>query len=45
MGEVISDEDSLNNILAVDITSGFIWGELNDQVTRWIHRINEHKCS
>ncbi len=29
-------------ILAVDLSSGFIWGELNDQVTKWIHRINEH---
>ncbi len=38
----ISDEESLNRIMAVDITSGFIWGELNDQVTRWIARINEH---
>ncbi|MCP4106225.1 MAG: hypothetical protein GY749_11915 [Desulfobacteraceae bacterium] len=39
---IISDEKSLNEILAVDISSGFIWGELNDQVTRWIKRINEH---
>ncbi len=38
----ITDEDALNNILAVDITSGFIWGELNDQVSRWIDRTNEH---
>ncbi len=45
MGEAVSDEDSLNKILAVDITSGFIWGELNEQVTRWIHRINEHKIT
>ncbi len=38
---VISDEETLNRILAVDISSGFIWGELHDQVTRWIQRINE----
>ncbi|MCP4128972.1 MAG: hypothetical protein GY753_18225, partial [Gammaproteobacteria bacterium] len=38
----IADEETLNEILAVDISSGFIWGELNDQVTRWIKRINEH---
>ncbi|MCP4404087.1 MAG: hypothetical protein GY801_43125, partial [bacterium] len=36
------DENALNTILAVDISSGFIWGELHDQVTRWIKRINEH---
>ncbi|HLC16278.1 MAG TPA: hypothetical protein VJL89_08645 [Thermodesulfovibrionia bacterium] len=41
----ISDEDVLNKILAVDLSSGFIWGELNDQVTRWIERINEHKIT
>ncbi|MCP4755977.1 MAG: hypothetical protein GY866_34385, partial [Proteobacteria bacterium] len=38
----IRDEESLNKILAVDLSSGFIWGELNDQVSRWIERINEH---
>jgi hypothetical protein len=37
----IYDEETLNEILAVDITSGFIWGELHDQVNRWIHRIND----
>ncbi|HHC24062.1 MAG TPA: hypothetical protein ENK58_01410, partial [Desulfobacterales bacterium] len=41
----VSDEKTLNEILAVDLSSGFIWGELNDQVTRWIERINEHKIT
>ncbi|MCP4104832.1 MAG: hypothetical protein GY749_04735 [Desulfobacteraceae bacterium] len=41
-GKPLYDEKTLNEILAVDISSGFIWGELNDQVTRWINRINEH---
>jgi len=40
--QAISSEETLNNILAVDLSSGFIWAELNDQVTRWIERINEH---
>ncbi len=44
-GKTISDEDALNEILAVDLSSGFIWGELNDQVSRWIERINEHKIT
>jgi hypothetical protein len=39
--EPLKDEKTLNNILAVDLSSGFIWAELNDQVTRWIQRINE----
>ncbi|MCP4378310.1 MAG: hypothetical protein GY794_19310, partial [bacterium] len=30
----LNDEHTLNTILAVDISSGFIWGELHDQVTR-----------
>ncbi len=34
-------EERINEILAVDLASGFIWGELNDQVGRWIKRINE----
>lgn len=41
-GRGIEDEDALNEILAVDVTSGFIWGELNDQVSRWTERINDH---
>ena len=38
----LTDEERINEILAVDLSSGFIWGELNDQVERWIERINEH---
>ncbi len=30
----IRDEEVLNEILAVDISTGFIWDELHDQVTR-----------
>ncbi len=39
---LLQDEQTLNEVLAVDLSSGFIWGELNDQVERWIERINEH---
>ncbi|QTA82450.1 p-loop domain-containing protein [Desulfonema limicola] len=41
----ILNEKTVNKILAVDITSGFIWGELNDQVTKWISRINEYNIT
>ncbi len=41
-GKPIVSEESLNEILAVDLSSGFIWAELNDQVTKWIERINEY---
>ncbi|MDU9048326.1 MAG: hypothetical protein Q3M30_05720 [Candidatus Electrothrix sp. Rat3] len=42
LGKSLVDEEAINKILAVDISSGFIWGELHDQVTRWIKRINQH---
>ncbi|MDM8538029.1 hypothetical protein QUF70_14835 [Desulfobacterales bacterium HSG17] len=45
LNTAITDENKLNNILAVDISSGFIWGELNDQVNRWIERINDYKIT
>nr|VFK29433.1 MAG: hypothetical protein BECKMB1821I_GA0114274_10103 [Candidatus Kentron sp. MB]VFK74777.1 MAG: hypothetical protein BECKMB1821H_GA0114242_10103 [Candidatus Kentron sp. MB] len=41
-GRAIATEEDLNEILAVDLSSGFIWSELNDQVSKWIERINEH---
>ncbi len=41
-GKAIVSEEVLNEILAVDLSSGFIWAELNDQVTKWIERINEY---
>jgi len=40
--ESLSDEEAINEMLAVDISSGFIWGELHDQVTRWIERMNAY---
>ncbi len=41
-GKIVRDEETLNEMLAVDLSSGFIWGELNDQVSRWIERVNEY---
>ncbi|ETR73922.1 MAG: hypothetical protein OMM_00584 [Candidatus Magnetoglobus multicellularis str. Araruama] len=39
------DEATINDVLAVDLSSGFIWGELNDQVNRWITRINDQNIT
>ena len=39
--KAIHSEEALNEILAVDLSSGFIWGELSEQVNRWIERINQ----
>ena len=41
----LTNDTVLNEILAVDLSSGFIWGELSDQVGRWIARINEHNIT
>jgi hypothetical protein len=41
-GQALESEENLNKILAVDLSSGFIWAELNDQVSRWIERINDY---
>ena len=41
-GKALLDEEAINQILAVDISSGFIWAELNEQVNSWIERINEY---
>ncbi len=38
----LKDEETLNEMLAIDLSSGFIWAELHDQVTRWIARLNEY---
>ncbi|MBV7330393.1 hypothetical protein KFU94_19525, partial [Chloroflexi bacterium TSY] len=39
------DEESINSVLAIDISSGFIWAELYEQVNGWIGRINEHNIT
>ncbi len=40
--QALIDESTLNAMLAVDLSSGFIWNELSDQVNRWIERINDY---
>ena len=40
-GKAITDESVLNELLAFDISGGFIWSELNDQVNKWMQRVNE----
>ncbi len=45
LNKPMTDETVLNEILAVDLSSGFIWGELNDQVSGWIARINEYNIT
>ncbi|MCP4221022.1 MAG: hypothetical protein GY765_40710 [bacterium] len=43
--EPLENEEALNKILAVDISSGFIWGDLHEQVMRWITRLNDYNIT
>lgn len=44
-GKLIDSEETINALLVVDLSSGFIWAEFSDQVTRWIRRINEYRIT
>jgi hypothetical protein len=41
----LDSEAALNKILAIDLSSGFIYGELRDQVIKWIDRLNDHNIT
>jgi len=41
----LNDEESINRILAIDLSSGFIYQELRDQVIKWIDRLNDHNIT
>ncbi|MCP4575169.1 MAG: hypothetical protein GY846_02610, partial [Deltaproteobacteria bacterium] len=43
--EPVASEEALNELLGLDISSGFIWAELSDQVERWMERINGKKIT
>jgi len=44
-GQPLVDEETINNLLALAISSGFIWAELSDQVKGWIRRINDQNIT
>jgi hypothetical protein len=41
----LDSEAALNKILAIDLSSGFIYGELRDQVIKWMDRLNDHNIT
>ncbi len=43
--EQVASEEVLNELLGLDISSGFIWAELSDQIERWMERINGKKIT
>ncbi|ETR68761.1 MAG: hypothetical protein OMM_04372 [Candidatus Magnetoglobus multicellularis str. Araruama] len=42
LNKPLTTEKSLNEVLAIDMSSGFIYSELREQVIRWIEKINEY---
>jgi len=40
--QALTDEPTLNVMLAIDLSTGFIWSELYDQVNQWLDRINDY---
>jgi len=45
LNEPLNDEEAINRILAIDLSSGFIYQELRDQVIKWIDRLNDHNIT
>ncbi len=41
----VDDEATLNKLLAVDISAGFIYAELSEQVNRWIKYVNKYNIT
>ena len=41
LNKPLFDEETINSVLAIDISSGYIWAELYEQVNGWIERINQ----
>ncbi|KPA17491.1 ATPase domain protein, prokaryote domain protein [Candidatus Magnetomorum sp. HK-1] len=42
LNKPLTTEKAVNEVLAIDMSSGFIYSELRDQVIKWIERINEY---
>jgi hypothetical protein len=45
LNEPLKSEEIINKILAVDLSAGFIYGELRDQVMKWIKRLNDQNIT
>ena len=41
----LDSEKAINKILAIDLSSGFIYQELREQVMKWIERLNNHNIT
>ena len=41
LNKPLTSEKAVNEVLAIDMSSGFIYSELREQVIRWIEKIND----
>jgi len=41
----LNNEKAINKVLAIDLSSGFIYQELREQVIKWIDRLNNHNIT
>jgi len=44
-GLELTSEEAINKILAIDLSAGFIYSELRDQVIKWIKRLNDQNIT
>ncbi|ETR71087.1 MAG: hypothetical protein OMM_02757 [Candidatus Magnetoglobus multicellularis str. Araruama] len=44
-GLELTSEETINKILAIDLSAGFIYAELRDQVIKWIKRLNDQNIT
>ena len=44
-GLELTSEEAINKILAIDLSAGFIYAELRDQVIKWIKRLNDQNIT
>jgi hypothetical protein len=45
LNQAILTENDSNTVLAIDLSEGLIWGELNHQINRWFERIDEYEIA
>jgi len=45
LNEPLDCEEAINKVLAIDLSSGFIYQELRDQVLKWVDRLNDYNIT
>ena len=45
LNEPLDCEEAINKVLAIDLSSGFIYQELRDQILKWVDRLNDYNIT